>query len=152
MRSFLANSIRARRYIWSATRPDIRLQPILRIAKTQNISCQNGRRPYKANMPIVKLTQAFIDNNLQCPSNKSRIEYCCQELPGLYVEIRATSQGQGTYYLRYKDSTGKTCHQKIARTTDISLQDARKRAKTLKAEIALGAPIHVPKNAPERLC
>ena len=90
-------------------------------------------------MPIVKLTQAFINNNLQCPSNKSRIEYCDQELPGLYVEVRATSQGNGTYYLRYKDSTGKTCHQKIARTTDITLQEARKRAKTLKAEIALGA-------------
>lgn len=90
-------------------------------------------------MPIIKLTQQFINNNLQCPEAKSRIEYCDSELPGLYVEGRATSQGQGTYYLRYKDSTGKTCHQKIARTTDISLVEARKRAKTLKAEIALGS-------------
>ena len=62
-------------------------------------------------MPIIKLTQAFINKSLQCPSNKTRIEYCDSELPGLYVEVRATSQGQGTYYLRYKDSTGKTCHQ-----------------------------------------
>ncbi len=90
-------------------------------------------------MPIIKLTQSFINHRLLCPSNKSRIEYCDSELPGLYVECRATSQGQGTYYLRYKDSTGKTCHQKIGRTTDISLADARKKAKTLKAEIALGA-------------
>lgn len=89
-------------------------------------------------MPIIKLTQQYI-NNLQCPSNKSRIEYCDSELPGLYVEVRDTSQGQGTYYLRYKDSIGKTCHQKIGRTTDISLTDARKKTKTLKAEIALGA-------------
>ena len=43
--------------------------------------------------------------------------------------------GQGTYYLRYKDSTGKTCHQKIGRTTDTTLVDARKKAKILKAEI-----------------
>jgi integrase len=90
-------------------------------------------------MPIIKLTQHYISNALQCPSDKSRIECCDQELPGLYVEVRATSQGQGTYYLRYKDSTAKTCHQKIGRTSDITLADARKAAKTLKAEINLGA-------------
>lgn len=90
-------------------------------------------------MPIVKLTESFIRNNPQCPEAKPRIEYCDSELPGLYVEVRATSPGQGTYYLRYKDSTGKTCHQKIARTADIGLVEARKQAKTLKAEIALGS-------------
>jgi len=90
-------------------------------------------------MPIVKLSQSFITHDLQCPEDKSRIEYCDQELPGLYVEVRSTSQGQGTFYLRYKDNTGKTCHQKIARTVEIGLVEARKKAKTLKAEIALGA-------------
>ena len=90
-------------------------------------------------MPVVKLTEQYIRNNLQCPEAKSRIEYCDSELPGLYVEVRATSPGQGTYYLRYKDSTGKTCHQKIARTVDIGLIEARKQARTLKAEIALGS-------------
>ncbi|PXX09501.1 site-specific recombinase XerD [Nitrosomonas ureae] len=88
---------------------------------------------------ITKLTESIIKNGLHCPEDKSRIEFCDSELPGLYVEVRATSQGQGTYYLRYKDSTGKTCHQKIGRTTDITLVEARKRAKTLKAEIALGS-------------
>ncbi len=90
-------------------------------------------------MPIVKLTQQIVNNDLKCPEGKSRIEYCDADMPGLYIEVRATSQGQGTYYLRYKDNAGKTCHQKIDRTTDITLADARKAAKTLKAEIALGA-------------
>ena len=90
-------------------------------------------------MPVVKLTESFIRNNLLCPSHKSRFELCCQDLPGLYLEVRATSPGQGTYYLRYKDNSGKTCHQKIGRTTDITLVEARRQAKTLKAEIALGA-------------
>lgn len=90
-------------------------------------------------MPVIKLTPAFVCQQLSCPTDKTRIEYCCADTPGLYVEVRASNQGQGTYYLRYKDATGKTCHQKIGRTTDISLADARKRAKTLKAEIALGA-------------
>ncbi|SFL29038.1 Site-specific recombinase XerD [Nitrosomonas aestuarii] len=90
-------------------------------------------------MPVVKLTQQFTAHELRCPEEKSRIEYCDQELPGLYIEVRATSQGQGTYYLCYKDGTGKTSHQKIGRTTEINLLEARKRVKTFKAEIALGA-------------
>jgi len=90
-------------------------------------------------MPIVKLTQSFINNDLHVPEGKARTEMCCFDQPGLYVEVRSTSQGQGTFYWRYKDSTGKTCHQKIGRTSDITLADARKQAKTLKAEIELGA-------------
>ncbi len=91
-------------------------------------------------MPIIKLTQQFISNNLQCPEDKSRIEYCDEDLPGLYIEVRATSPNKGTFYLRYKNLCRKTCHQKIGRTTDITLADARKKAKALKAEIlALGA-------------
>lgn len=90
-------------------------------------------------MPIVKLTQDFITNSLICPQDKTRIEHCDRDLPGLYIEVRATSKGQGTYYLRYKDCTGKTCHQRIGTTNEITLADARKQAKTLKAEIALGA-------------
>lgn len=87
----------------------------------------------------MRLTQHFVAHELHCPDTKTGIEYCDEELPGLYVEVRPTSKGQGTYYLRYKDPNGKTCHQKIGRTADIDLADARRRAKALKAEIALGA-------------
>ena len=90
-------------------------------------------------MPIIKLTQPFINNELHCTEGKARIEYCDLELPGLYVEVRKSSPGQGTYYLRYKDSKGKTSHQKIEKTCNITLVEARKAAKTLKSEINLGA-------------
>ena len=90
-------------------------------------------------MPIIKLNQQYINHDLQCPDGKTRIEMCDKDLPGLYVEVRATSPGQGTYYLRYKDDNNKTCHQKLGRTIETTLADARKQAKTLKAEIALGA-------------
>ena len=80
-----------------------------------------------------------MQGDLQCPVNKNRIEYCDEELAGLYAEVRFTSPGQGTYYLCYKDDTGNTCHQKIGRTAGINLTEARKQAKTLKAEIDLGA-------------
>lgn len=90
-------------------------------------------------MPKMLLTEKQINKGLSCPTNKRRIEYCDTHLPGLYLEIRATSHDQGTYYLRYKDATGKTCHQKIGRTCDISLKQARGEAKRLRAEIQLGA-------------
>lgn len=93
-------------------------------------------------MPIVKLTQSFTSNYLQCPAGKSRVEYCDTDLPGLYIEVRTSSEGQGTYYLRYKDNTGTSRHHKLGRTIDITLGDARKRAKALRAEIALGADPH----------
>lgn len=90
-------------------------------------------------MPIVKLTQDFIANQLACPPGKQHIEYCDQDHPGLYIEVRATRPGQGTYYFRYRNKENKTAHQKIGRTTELDLAEARKKAKTLKAEISLGA-------------
>jgi integrase len=90
-------------------------------------------------MPIVKLTQQFIDHELKAPSSLRRVEFVDELLPGHYVEVRATSPGEGTYYLRYKDPTRKTCHQKIGTTKEMTLAQARNRAKEVKAEIRLGA-------------
>ena len=47
---------------------------------------------------IIKLTADFIANQLQCPDRQRRIEYVDKGGTGLYVEVRATSQGQGTFY------------------------------------------------------
>ncbi|MDO9051950.1 MAG: tyrosine-type recombinase/integrase [Methylotenera sp.] len=88
-------------------------------------------------MPIVKLTQDFVNNNLICPVGKKRIEYCDKELPGLIIIVSPISQG-GTYFLRYK-SSGKTAYIKIARTNELTLVDGRKKAKLLKLEISNGA-------------
>ena len=93
-------------------------------------------------MPIIKLTQDLIDNEqLTCPEGKRRVEYCDSggrdSVPGLYVEVRQS--GQGTFYLRYKDQNGKTCHAKLGRTIDIDLASARDKAKILRAQIALGS-------------
>jgi integrase len=81
----------------------------------------------------------MVAKHLQCPDGKRRVEWCDSEVPGLYVEIRATAERQGTYYLRYKNKVGKTCHQKLGRTTDISLSDARKAAKALRGQVVQGA-------------
>lgn len=84
-------------------------------------------------MPVVQLTQSMLQT-LQPMPGKPRTEWCDDGVPGLYVLTSATSPIM-TYYLRYKDHTGKTCHHKLGRTTEISLADARKRAKQWKAEI-----------------
>jgi len=91
-------------------------------------------------MPVVKLTQDFIATKLVCPEGKTKIEFCCDLVKGFMVECRATtSPGEGTYYLRYRNERDTTAYEKLGRTTDVALMDARKSAKTLKAEIALGA-------------
>ena len=89
-------------------------------------------------MPIIQLTAQFIRNHLTCPDNKSRIEYCDQTIPGLYIEVRRTTPKQGTYYLRYKNRLGKTSHQRIGKTDALNLTDARTAARKLKHEIATG--------------
>jgi integrase len=90
-------------------------------------------------MPVVPLTQQFVDHELHCPPDKKRIEMCDANSPGLYAEVRSVNPANPTWYLRYRDATGKTCHERIGAVRDISLADARRRAKELKAKIALGS-------------
>jgi len=90
-------------------------------------------------MPVVPLTQTYIDNELACPADRKRVELCDANAPGLYAEVRSVNPANPTWYLRYRDAAGKTCHQRIGAVRDISLADARKKAKELKAKIALGA-------------
>ena len=90
-------------------------------------------------MAILKLTQELINNGLLCPPEKKHIEWCDTEVPSLYLAVTRATPGQGTFYVRYKNNQSKTQHQKIGRTNDTTLAEARKRARTLKAEIQLGA-------------
>lgn len=83
---------------------------------------------------IVSLTQSML-SQLKC-EGKSRAEYCDRDLPGLLLEVRAS--GASTFHLRYK-SGGQTKYIKLGTSDLITLADARKKAKALKAEIALGA-------------
>ena len=89
-------------------------------------------------MPIVKLDANFIKHHLQCPAGQRKVEYCSDSIPGFMVTVSNVSPGKGCYMLRYKVSN-QTKYIKIGRTYDISFADARKKAKELKSEIALGA-------------
>jgi integrase len=89
-------------------------------------------------MPIVKMTADFIKNGLVCPAGKDRIEFVPDDLPGMYLLVTATTPGQGTFFHRYKNGAGKTCHIKVGRTTDLSLLEARKQVIKLKGETSTG--------------
>ena len=56
----------------------------------------------------------------------------------MYIEVRATKPGSGTYYLRYKNTLKKTCHARIGCTSEMNLDDARKQAKAMRAKVTLG--------------
>ena len=88
-------------------------------------------------MPVVKLTPGFVASAF-CPEGQKRIEYCDEDVPGLYLLVGAAGT-TATFFLRYKNSAGKTCHAKIGRTSEVSLADARKQALMLKADIAAGS-------------
>ena len=90
-------------------------------------------------MAKVRLTQTYVDNLPPVPEGKLKIERCDTALPGLLLEQRATNSDWASFRLRYKDASGKTKYISIGRSCDISLQEAREKAKKLKAEIQLGA-------------
>lgn len=89
-------------------------------------------------MPVIQLTNQFIKGHLICPEDKSRIEFCDSTQPGLYIEVRRTTPKQGTFYLRYKNRFGKTSHQRLGISTEVTLQEARSKARILRSEISSG--------------
>lgn len=91
-------------------------------------------------MATILLTPEFVLNGLIVPPGKTHIEYCDlhPESRSLYIGVNASTPGQGIYRLRYKDEADKTCHARLGRTTEITLDAARKQAASLKAQIANG--------------
>lgn len=90
----------------------------------------------------IELTQEFIAKGLRCPEGRPKIEYTDSGhsgVPGLFVEVRATTPGRGVFWLRFKNALSQTCYQKLGTTGDLTLADARREAKQLRARICLGA-------------
>jgi integrase len=87
----------------------------------------------------IRLSQKYVDNPPPVPHGKAKIEHCDLASPGLLWEQRATNQEWGTYRLRYKNLSGRTACVQIGRSCNISLAEAREKAKRLRAEIELGA-------------
>ncbi len=88
-------------------------------------------------MPRVALTNTFIKNLSPLPG-KQRTEWVCDMQPGLFIEARQGSK-TGTWYYRYKDNNKQTRYARIGDTDNVTIPEARARAKQLSAEVKLGA-------------
>ncbi len=86
-------------------------------------------------MSVLLLTDAIV-KSAQCKPGARRQELCDSLIRGMLLEIRPSNKS--SYYLRYK-SDGQTKYIKLGTSDIITLADARKKARTLKAEIELGA-------------
>ena len=86
----------------------------------------------------VKLTQQYINSPPPVPTGTAKVERCDLAMPGFLFEQRANSEF-GSFRLRYKNSSGKTSYAAIGRSCDITLKEARQKARQLRAEIQLGA-------------
>jgi hypothetical protein len=82
-------------------------------------------------MARVKLSQRYIDNPPPVPPEKAKVEHCDIALPGLLWEQRTVNQEWGSYRLRYKNSDGKTSYAAVGRSCDITLAEARQKARQL---------------------
>ena len=84
-------------------------------------------------MPVVAFTPAFVATGLVCPPGKTKIEYSVEGEPGLFVECRASVTAVPTWYLRQKNDKGTNSYTKLGTIKDVTLTQARKQARMLKA-------------------
>ncbi|MEN8108473.1 MAG: site-specific integrase [Pseudomonadota bacterium] len=97
-------------------------------------------------MPVMKLTQEGI-SKLRCPEGKRCIQYCDRDLPGLILEVRSTNPNRSTWWIRYRNNASATKYLRLGHYPDMSLDEARQRAKAEKARIQLGADPRAEENA-----
>ena len=88
-------------------------------------------------MPVVNFTPAFMATGLVCPPDKPRIEYSVADEPGLFVECRSSAKAVPTWWLRLKcPNKGTNIYKRLGTVKELSLTQARKQARQLKAEHA----------------
>lgn len=88
----------------------------------------------KLKMPIIEKFQVFMVDGLVCPLDKKKIEYSVADEPGLFLECRASAKALPTWYLRLKNAKGTNVYKKLGTVKDVSLSQARKLVKQIKAE------------------
>ena len=86
----------------------------------------------------MKLTQAFV-KRVHCPNDKTKVEYCDDELKGFLLDVRKS--GGKTYYLRLVTSEGKRKYHRIADASILPLEVAKAKALKLKRSIEEGKEV-----------
>lgn len=96
-------------------------------------------------MPIVKMNQAFVDGAKPKP-NQARTEWVDKETPCLY--LITTSTGRGSTFFYRPTINGEMKHIKLGRTSEITLQDARRKALEIRLSLGRGEDPTGEKNLP----
>ena len=86
-------------------------------------------------MPKVQLTSGFV-RAAGCPTGRPKIDFFDLSQRGLMLEVRAS--GGKTYYQRYTDDHGRERQFKIGPADVITLEQARRQARTVHAHAVLG--------------
>src|SRR6187399_3545053 len=86
-------------------------------------------------MPKVQISEKFVQV-AQCNGGKRKTDYFDTELPGFSLEVR--NSGGKTYYQRYRDDHGRERQYKLGSAQVLTARQARKKARTIAAEAALG--------------
>lgn len=88
-------------------------------------------------MPVINFTPAFMATGLVVPPGRPRIEYSVADEPGLFVECRSSAKAVPCWYVRVKKASGTNAYIRLGTIKEISLTQARKQARQIKAEHAL---------------
>ena len=86
-------------------------------------------------MPNLLLTNSIAEN-YKCPDGQKKIDLFDTKVSGLLLEVRQS--GGRTYYLRYRNERQRVRLLKIARGEDLTVSQARQKAKDMRSRIALG--------------
>lgn len=86
-------------------------------------------------MPKVQLTRQFVIS-AGCPTGRSKVDFFDTNQRGLMLEVRAS--GGKTFYQRYTDDHGRDRQFKIGSADVITLEQARRQARTILAHAVLG--------------
>jgi integrase len=94
-------------------------------------------------MPVIENFQSFMATGLVCPSDKKKIEYSVADEPGLFVECRVSVSAAPTWYLRLKNAQGTNTYRKLGTVKELSLAQARKLVKQIRAEHVVAVSLKV---------
>ncbi|MEI7608602.1 MAG: tyrosine-type recombinase/integrase [Rhodospirillaceae bacterium] len=92
-----------------------------------------------------QLTKTLLGNPPAIPPGKNKVLVFDTKIAGFMIEVRPSCT---TFYVKWKDRRGCTRSVKIGRHgSDVSLEQARKRATELRSAIALGGDPHADRQA-----
>jgi integrase len=86
-------------------------------------------------VPRATLTSRFVRDST-CPLGTRKIDYFDADCPGFMLEVRPS--GGKTFYQRYRDARGRERQYKIGSTRALTVQQARRKARTILASAVLG--------------